>query len=244
MNYVTFRLIFTSTLFTLLNTQSLRSYVCIQLIHFAVTTLWYTPLCFQPQLLISAFRWLRCKKRVRKGVQSIAFPSMLCGVPFHIENWTFAQCSFWLEYASKTPLGVAATSHMLNAAFLTLGHKMWLWTFTSNHIILKTTLTLHFFLDMKGGIRPRLGCLWQVLCAFSYQLIVSDKFPIKWRRKKFTNSKWKIHPMVPLFEQVYLNVAIYLVIFWFIIIPTFSVYQPHPFRMGNLLKKEGLVNSR
>ena len=38
----------------------------------------------------------------------LAFPSALFGAPFHIDNRTVADCGFWLEYASKTPLEVVA----------------------------------------------------------------------------------------------------------------------------------------
>ena len=38
----------------------------------------------------------------------LAFPSALFGAPFHIDNRTVANCGFWLEYASKTPLEVGA----------------------------------------------------------------------------------------------------------------------------------------
>ena len=38
----------------------------------------------------------------------LAFPSALFGAPFHSDNRTVADCVFWLEYASKTPLEVVA----------------------------------------------------------------------------------------------------------------------------------------
>ena len=94
---------------------------------FAVTPHWtplsihplcccYTPVCFG--LLshrISAFWQVRFKKRSKIEQKNIitpmhclAFPSALFGAPFHIENRTVANCGFWLEYASKTPLEVVA----------------------------------------------------------------------------------------------------------------------------------------
>ena len=75
----------------------------------------YTPVCFHTECRISAFWRVRFKKRSKieqkdiiTPMQCLAFPSALFGAPFHIDNRTVANCGFWLEYASKTPLEVGA----------------------------------------------------------------------------------------------------------------------------------------
>ena len=93
---------------------------------FAVTPHWtplsihplcccYTPVCFHTECRISAFWRVRFKKRSKieqkdiiTPMHCLAFPSALFGAPFHIDNRTVADCGFWLEYASKTPLEVVA----------------------------------------------------------------------------------------------------------------------------------------
>ena len=42
------------------------------------------------------------------GVQSVASPSAVYGVPRHINKRTIANCCLWREYASKTPLKIVA----------------------------------------------------------------------------------------------------------------------------------------
>ena len=75
----------------------------------------YTPVCFHTECRISAFWQVRFKKRSKieqkdiiTPMHCLAFPSALFGAPFHIDNRTVANCGFWLEYASKTPLEVGA----------------------------------------------------------------------------------------------------------------------------------------
>ena len=75
----------------------------------------YTPVCFHTECRISAFWRVRFKKRSKieqkdiiTPIHCLAFPSALFGAPFHIDNRTVADCGFWLEYASKTPLEVVA----------------------------------------------------------------------------------------------------------------------------------------
>ena len=75
----------------------------------------YTPVCFHTECRISAFWRVRFKKRSKieqkdiiTPMHCLAFPSALFGAPFHIDNRTIANCGFWLEYASKTPLEVGA----------------------------------------------------------------------------------------------------------------------------------------
>ena len=75
----------------------------------------YTPVCFHTECRISAFWRVRFKKRSKieqkdiiTPMHCLAFPSALFGAPFHIDNRTVANCGFWLEYASKTPLEVGA----------------------------------------------------------------------------------------------------------------------------------------
>ena len=48
------------------------------------------------------------QKDIITPMHCLAFPSALFGAPFHIDNRTIADCGFWLEYASKTPLEVGA----------------------------------------------------------------------------------------------------------------------------------------
>ena len=48
------------------------------------------------------------QKDIITPMHCLAFPSALFGAPFHIDNRTVANCGFWLEYASKTPLEVGA----------------------------------------------------------------------------------------------------------------------------------------
>ena len=76
---------------------------------------WYTPVCFHTECRISAFWRVRFKKRSKieqkdiiTPMHCLAFPSALFSAPFHIDNRTVANCGFWLEYASKTPLEVGA----------------------------------------------------------------------------------------------------------------------------------------
>ena len=75
------------------------------------------------------------QKNIITPMHCLAFPSALFGAPFHIDNRTVADCGFWLEYASKTPLEVVAD----------LPHRMRFFrnpvsnnfgAFTSNRIIL------------------------------------------------------------------------------------------------------------
>ena len=75
----------------------------------------YTPVWFHTECRISAFWRVRFKKRSKieqkdiiTPMHCLAFPSALFGAPFHIDNRTVANCGFWLEYASKTPLEVGA----------------------------------------------------------------------------------------------------------------------------------------
>ena len=48
------------------------------------------------------------QKDIITPMHCLAVPSALFGAPFHIDNRTVANCGFWLEYASKTPLEVGA----------------------------------------------------------------------------------------------------------------------------------------
>ena len=49
---------------------------------------------------------------------SLAFPSEFFNAPFHIDNNKGVEYSFWLEYASKSPLEVVL--RRMNAAFFFL----------------------------------------------------------------------------------------------------------------------------
>ena len=49
---------------------------------------------FTPSFGSPNFDGYGVKSGVRKGVQSIAFPSALFGAPFHIDNRTIAKCDF------------------------------------------------------------------------------------------------------------------------------------------------------
>ena len=86
----------------------------------------YTPVCFHTECRISAFWQVRFKKRSKieqkdiiTPMHCLAFPSALFGAPFHIDNRTIANCGFWLEYASKTPLEVGADLPRRMRLFLT-----------------------------------------------------------------------------------------------------------------------------
>ena len=97
------------------NSQSLRTELHFQFIRLAAATLRCASVCFHTECRISAFWQVRFKKRSKIEQKNIitpmhclAFPTTLFGAPFHIENRTVANCGFWLEYASKTPLEVVA----------------------------------------------------------------------------------------------------------------------------------------
>ena len=97
------------------NSQSLRTELHFQFIRFAAAILQCTSVCFHTEHRISAFWKVRFKKRSKieqkdiiTPMHCLAFPSALFGAPFHIDNRTVADCGFWLEYASKTPLEVVA----------------------------------------------------------------------------------------------------------------------------------------
>ena len=98
------------------NSQSLRTELHFQFIRFAADILQCASVCFHTEHRISAFWKVRFKKRSKIEQKDIitpmhnclAFPSALFGAPFHIDNRTVADCGFWLEYASKTPLEVVA----------------------------------------------------------------------------------------------------------------------------------------
>ena len=97
------------------NSQSLRTELHFQFIRFAAAILQCASVCFHTEHRISAFWKVRFKKRSKieqkdiiTPMHCLAFPSALFGAPFHIDNRTVADCGFWLEYASKTPLEVVA----------------------------------------------------------------------------------------------------------------------------------------
>ena len=97
------------------NSQSLRTELHFQFIRFAAAVLQCASVCFHTEHRISAFWKMRFKKRSKieqkdiiTPMHCLAFPSTLFGAPFHIDNRTIADCGFWLEYASKTPLEVVA----------------------------------------------------------------------------------------------------------------------------------------
>ena len=97
------------------NSQSLRTELHFQFIRFAAAILQCASVCFHTEHRISAFWKVRFKKRSKieqkdiiTPMHCLAFPSALFGAPFHIDNCTVADCGFWLEYASKTPLEVVA----------------------------------------------------------------------------------------------------------------------------------------
>ena len=94
------------------NAQSLRTELHFQFIRFAAATLLFA---FTPSVGFPHFWRVRFKKRSKieqkdiiTPMHCLAFPSALFGAPFHIDNRTVANCGFWLEYASKTPLEVGA----------------------------------------------------------------------------------------------------------------------------------------
>ena len=96
--------------------KSLRTELRFQFIRFAAAALRYASVCFHTERRISAFWRVQFKKTECKIEQKdiitpmhcLAVPSALFGAPFHIDNRTVANCGFWLEYASKTPLEVGA----------------------------------------------------------------------------------------------------------------------------------------
>ena len=95
------------------NLQSLRTEIHFQFIRFAAAILQCASVCFHTEHRISAFWKVRFKNRSKieqdiTPMHCLAFPSALFGAPFHIDNRTVADCGFWLEYASKTPLEVVA----------------------------------------------------------------------------------------------------------------------------------------
>ena len=97
------------------NSQSLRTELHFQFIRFAAAILQCASVCYHTEHRISAFWKVRFKKRSKieqkdiiTPMHCLAFPSALFGAPFHIDNRTVADCGFWLEYASKTPLEVVA----------------------------------------------------------------------------------------------------------------------------------------
>ena len=97
------------------NSQSLRTELHFQFIRFAAAILQCASVCFHTEHRISALWKVRFKKRSKieqkdiiTPMHCLAFPSALFGAPFHIDNRTVADCGFWLEYASKTPLEVVA----------------------------------------------------------------------------------------------------------------------------------------
>ena len=105
----------TNTPFISPNSQSLRTELHFQFIRFAAAILQCASVCFHTEHRISAFWKVRFKKRSKieqkdiiTPMHCLAFPSALFGAPFHTDNRTVADCGFWLEYASKTPLEVVA----------------------------------------------------------------------------------------------------------------------------------------
>ena len=134
------------------NSQSLRTELHFQFIRFAAAILQCASVCFHTEHRISAFWKVRFKKRSKieqkdiiTPMHCLAFPSALFGAPFHIDNRTVADCGFWLEYASKTPLEVVADlPHRMRLFWL----RCQIMRLRSVHI--KTPLTLHYWLDMKG----------------------------------------------------------------------------------------------
>ena len=119
-----------NTPFTLPKPQSLSSCVCILLIRFAVPTLWYTSLCFHTELLIAAFWWMWCKQLSEKGCaeHSISILHYLVH-PFTLTTALLQKGSFWLEYASKTPLEVVAEPTGWMRLFWCRSQIMRLWSF-------------------------------------------------------------------------------------------------------------------
>ena len=94
------------------NAQSLRTELHFQFIRFAAATLLFA---FTPSVGFPHFGECGLKKRSKieqkdiiTPMHCLAFPSALFGAPFHIDNRTVANCGFWLENASKTPLEVGA----------------------------------------------------------------------------------------------------------------------------------------
>ena len=124
----------------------------LQFIRFAAAILQCASVCFHTEHRISAFWKVRFKKRSKieqkdiiTPMHCLAFPSALFGAPFHIDNRTVADCGFWLEYASKTPLEVVADlPHRMRLFWL----QCQIMRLRSVHI--KTPLTPHYWLDMKG----------------------------------------------------------------------------------------------
>ena len=108
------------------NSQLLRTELHFQFIRFdnnstlKISMLLYSSatfqsVCFHTEHRISAFWKVRFKTRSIDRAEGhhhpnalLAFPSALFVAPFHIDNRTVADCGFWLEYASKTPLEVVA----------------------------------------------------------------------------------------------------------------------------------------
>ena len=97
------------------NSQSLRTELRFQFIRFAAAILQCASVCFHTEHRISAFWkvWFKKRSKIEQKdiitpMHCLAFPSALFGAPFHIDNRTVADCGFWLEYASKTPLEVVA----------------------------------------------------------------------------------------------------------------------------------------
>ena len=106
---------FSNTPFISPNSQSLRTELHFQFIRFAAAIFQCASVCFHTEHRISAFWKVRFKKwskieqkDIITPMHCLAFPSALFGAPFHIDNRTVADCGFWLEYASKTPLEVVA----------------------------------------------------------------------------------------------------------------------------------------
>ena len=111
---MTFKTTHTYTPFISPNSQSLRTELHFQFIRFAAAILQCASVCFHTEHRISAFWKVQFKKRSKieqkdmTPMHCLAFPSALFGAPFHSDNRTVADCVFWLEYASKTPLEVVA----------------------------------------------------------------------------------------------------------------------------------------
>ena len=110
-----FRTIESYTPFISPHSQSLHTELHFQFIRFAAAILQCASVCFHTEHWISAFWKVRFKKRsnieqkdIITTMHCLAFPSALFGAPFHIDNRTVADCGFWLEYTSKTPLEVVA----------------------------------------------------------------------------------------------------------------------------------------
>ena len=135
---------------------------------------------FNPSFRSLHFNGCGVKSGVRMGIQSIAFLSALFGAPFHIHHCIIANYGFWLEYVcfQNTSRG-SSRPHMLNAAFPPRESNDA--GFEHSHqaalIIIKMSLTLHFWLDMKGvSIEVSFSGISEMQCSILIMICISHSF--------------------------------------------------------------------